>query len=381
MKKLTIVMLSLTLALTLGACEEVINMIPAESTENQDEIITQPLEEDGASVIITPGVEMSQASLALGEILVVQIPTIPQQDFEWVVEDLDTSILVQEGKPLFQAEVGPDSAGGITYLQFRAVGVGETTLNFAYVNTSDEGSTELTQQTYGVRVTVRSTIGEVVAVRPKIQGNEVTLNVGDTLVVEIPTIPQESFQWIVENIDNSILIQEGDAEYKPDTRSADAAGGITYLTFKAIGAGETHLNMAYASVPAEGPSLSQDTFGLLVTVNDPSQGTVVVTPAIEGLEVTLTLGDTLIVEIPTIPQEGFEWVVEDIDTSILVQEGGPTYKEQPDTSSDSGKVFLEFKAVGRGTTVLNLAYLNEQSGDTGQSSLTQNTFGMTVEVQ
>jgi len=379
MKKLTIVMLSLILALVLNACEEIGDMIPSGNTQAQDEIVTQTGEENETSVIVTPGVEGSQTSVTLGEVLVLKIPTIPQKGFEWVVQDLDTNILVQEGESLYKENTGPDSADSAAILRFRAVGIGETSLNLAYVNTSDEG-TGLSQQTFGMKVTVRPS-GEIVAVRPEIQGNSVSINLGDTLVVEIPTIPTEGFQWAVIKIDNTILVQEGEADYVRDTRSADATGGITYLTFKTVGPGETHLSMEYANSPAEGPSLSQHTFGLQVTVKDPSQGNVVVTPPIDGHTFTINLNDTLIFEIPTTLTEGFEWVVEDLNPNILVQEGSATFKEEPDDTGTTSKVILEFKAVGRGTTSLSLAYRNEVSGDTGDFTLMVNTFNMTVEVQ
>ena len=39
----------------------------------------------------------NEANLAIGEMLVVQIPTIPQEGFEWVLQGYDTAILDLKG--------------------------------------------------------------------------------------------------------------------------------------------------------------------------------------------------------------------------------------------------------------------------------------------
>ena len=114
--------------------------------------------------------------------------------------------------------------------------------------------------------------GETIAIRPEITGNAVTMIVGDTLVVEIPTIPSEGFEWIVQDLDTSVLIQDGSAVYKRDTRSADAAGGLTYLTFTAVGPGKINLSLAYASGASEEmPALEKNSLGVSVTVRSASE--------------------------------------------------------------------------------------------------------------
>jgi predicted secreted protein len=103
--------------------------------------------------------------------------------------------------------------------------------------------------------------------------------------------------------------------------------------------------------------------------------TVVITPAIKGNSASINIGDTLEIQIPTIPTEGFEWVVEDLDTNILVQEGGAVYAEDISPDSAGGIVTLVFKAVGEGNTTLNLLYVNSAS------SISSKSFGMTIEVK
>jgi len=107
--------------------------------------------------------------------------------------------------------------------------------------------------------------------------------------------------------------------------------------------------------------------------------TVVVTPAIKGNSASLSVGDTLEIQLPTIPTEGYEWVAQDLDTAILVQEGSAVYTKDTAPNSAGGIVTLMFNAVGTGTTTLTLLYVNSASN--GAPSFSANSFGMTVEVK
>jgi predicted secreted protein len=107
-----------------------------------------------------------------------------------------------------------------------------------------------------------STGGKNVVITPAIKGNSASLNVGDTLEIQIPTIPTEGFEWVAQDLDTNILVQEGSAAYTEDA-SPNSAGGIVSLIFKAVGAGQTNLNLLYANPST---SLSSDSFGMLVDV-------------------------------------------------------------------------------------------------------------------
>ena len=107
--------------------------------------------------------------------------------------------------------------------------------------------------------------------------------------------------------------------------------------------------------------------------------TIIITPAIRGNSAVIKIGDILKIKIPTIPTEGFEWRVKDLDKNILKQEGGAVYTENTDPDSAGGIVTLSFKAVGKGLTDLNLEYASLESAE--GLSLSKNTFGMTVEVK
>jgi predicted secreted protein len=104
--------------------------------------------------------------------------------------------------------------------------------------------------------------GKTVVITPAIKGNSANLNVGDTLEIQIPTIPTEGFEWVAQDLDTNILVQEGSAAYTEDA-SPNSAGGIVTLIFKAVGAGQTNLNLLYVNPST---SLSSDSFGMVVEV-------------------------------------------------------------------------------------------------------------------
>jgi predicted secreted protein len=109
---------------------------------------------------------------------------------------------------------------------------------------------------------VPTTEAKTVVITPAIKGNSASLNVGDTLEIQIPTIPKEGFEWVAQDLDKNILLQEGSAEYTADTNQ-NAAGGIVTLVFKAVGAGKTNLSLMYVNSAS---SLSSNSFGMTVEV-------------------------------------------------------------------------------------------------------------------
>jgi predicted secreted protein len=107
--------------------------------------------------------------------------------------------------------------------------------------------------------------------------------------------------------------------------------------------------------------------------------TIIVTPAVRGNSASLNVGDSLEIQIPTIPKEGFEWEAQDLDTTILVQEGSAVYTADSDPNSAGGIVTLRFTAVGAGTINLTLLFMNAASSE--GLSWSKDSFGMSVEVK
>jgi predicted secreted protein len=114
-------------------------------------------------------------------------------------------------------------------------------------------------------------------------------------------------------------------------------------------------------------------------VTGPESKIVLVTPAIEGNSASLSVGDSLEIQIPTIPTVGFEWQAQNLDTKILKQEGSAVYNADNNPNAAGGIVTVKFLAVGAGITNLNLLYVSSQTSTL--PSVSSNSFGMTVEVK
>jgi len=222
----------------------------------------------GQTLIVTPAPGVNEVSIIVDDTLVVQIPTIPTEGYEWQVRDIDRTILVQEGEPTYAEDDSPDSAGGMVRLKFKAIRTGTTILNLEYVTSDPDQDPALSKETFGLTVIVKESRSETIIITPAIKGNSAVLDVGDTLDVQIPTIPSEGYQWQVRDLDPSILVQEGEATYEADA-SPDSAGGIVTLKFKAVGPGKTTLSLEYTNAgSATGPAFSKNTFGMTITVLD-----------------------------------------------------------------------------------------------------------------
>jgi inhibitor of cysteine peptidase len=85
--------------------------------------------------------------------------------------------------------------------------------------------------------------GEV-AVDVSHNGGQVDLDVGQTLVVSLESNPTTGYRWEVDKIDDEILQQEGEAEYKAESDLV-GAGGVETFRFKALASGEGELKLIY----------------------------------------------------------------------------------------------------------------------------------------
>jgi predicted secreted protein len=105
-----------------------------------------------------------------------------------------------------------------------------------------------------------------IVVTPAINGNSVSMKVGDVLEIQIPTLPTPGYEWRVQDTADKILLQNGSAVYTEDS-SPDSAGGITSLKFGATQTGTTTLVLLYSNSPSNGePALSSNSFSIVVDV-------------------------------------------------------------------------------------------------------------------
>jgi inhibitor of cysteine peptidase len=107
-----------------------------------------------------------------------------------------------------------------------------------------------------------------------------------------------------------------------------------------------------------------------------SSSTVQVGPSDNGTTVSLSEGDTLEVQLEGNPTTGFNWQVTDtINTSVLEQDGDPSFDANDDRFGSPGVVTLNFKAVGTGSSPLDLEY-KAVSGD----AAAEQTYSLIVDV-
>ncbi|HOT26214.1 MAG TPA: protease inhibitor I42 family protein [Anaerolineaceae bacterium] len=109
----------------------------------------------------------------------------------------------------------------------------------------------------------------------------------------------------------------------------------------------------------------------------PEGALVVVTPSPRPISASLKVGDTLEVRLPTIPQEGFSWQVQALDSKILKQDGEAVYVEDDGVNAAGGTTTLRFKAVGAGSTELILIFASSPDASPAMSA---QSFSVSVEV-
>ncbi len=77
-------------------------------------------------------------------------------------------------------------------------------------------------------------------------GKIITLAVGEQIQVTLKSNRSTGYQWEVDEIDMSVLKQQGEASYKTNHNFyVVGAGGAETFIFEAVGAGETTLRLIY----------------------------------------------------------------------------------------------------------------------------------------
>ncbi len=78
-------------------------------------------------------------------------------------------------------------------------------------------------------------------------GKQITLRAGDTLTVTLESNPTTGYSWQVMYLDQTVLVQDGQPEYKQASGSEGlvGAGGTETFHFKAVGPGEASLGLGY----------------------------------------------------------------------------------------------------------------------------------------
>lgn len=105
-----------------------------------------------------------------------------------------------------------------------------------------------------------------------------------------------------------------------------------------------------------------------------SRDTIVVTEDQSGQTVEMNDRDTLELQLTGNPTTGFNWETVDIDTSVLEQDGDPSFDADTELLGSPGVITITYDAVGTGTSPLALEYKPVAGGDVA------GTFELTVVV-
>jgi len=119
---------------------------------------------------------------------------------------------------------------------------------------------------FGLLLTALSACGASNEVKLDVgdDGSQVELNAGQTLVVSLEGNPTTGYTWEAAELDEQVLQQVGEAEFKPES-DAIGAGGMQTLRFETVNSGQTTLNLVYRR-PWEEDVEPSETFSVQVVV-------------------------------------------------------------------------------------------------------------------
>jgi len=97
-------------------------------------------------------------------------------------------------------------------------------------------------------------------------GKQITLQSGDVMTLSLESNPTTGYSWQVLEIDNAVLSQDGEPEYKGASGSERlvGAGGTETFRFKSAGSGRATLKLGYMRPWESVPPI--ETFSVLVVV-------------------------------------------------------------------------------------------------------------------
>jgi inhibitor of cysteine peptidase len=78
-------------------------------------------------------------------------------------------------------------------------------------------------------------------------GNQITVKSGEVITLTLESNPTTGYSWQIMDIDNVILVQDGDSEFTQASNSEGLVGacGMETFRFEAIGVGEATLELGY----------------------------------------------------------------------------------------------------------------------------------------
>ncbi|MBX7132959.1 MAG: protease inhibitor I42 family protein [Fimbriimonadaceae bacterium] len=186
---------------------------------------------------------------------------------------------------------------------------------------------------------------------------QVTLDLGDTLVVNLNSNASTGYSWNIAQNNTSLLRPLGRPTYQNSDSGLMGAGGTQTFRFRAVGAGGEGLRFLYQR-PNSGGIQAADTFQVLVVINRPNNRgkNVTVSDIDNHTQVSLNLGDTLTVRLSANSTTGYQWNVGNIDNSVLRMIDSQYIRPRGGLMGAGGTQVYRFRTVGRGSFFLGLLY-------------------------
>ena len=94
-------------------------------------------------------------------------------------------------------------------------------------------------------------------------GSQIELQADQTLVIGMEGNPTTGYSWEVEEVDEAVLRQVGEAEFEPES-DAVGSGGVQILRFEAVNSGQTDPELVYHRSWEDEEPL--ETFSIQVTI-------------------------------------------------------------------------------------------------------------------
>ena len=105
-------------------------------------------------VSLTAADKGSQVNVKVGDQITITLEGNPSTGYTWEAKDLDASMFVQVGDPVFtSSNPGAVGAGGTLVLTFKALKAGTATLNLVYHRPWETGVDPV--ETFSVTITVK----------------------------------------------------------------------------------------------------------------------------------------------------------------------------------------------------------------------------------
>ncbi len=85
---------------------------------------------------------------------------------------------------------------------------------------------------------------KTVTIGEEMNGRKIAVKQGQTLLLRIDGNPTTGYQWVVDELDESILALSDDPDYKSDSMLIGSGGTYTFK-FNTVNLGETTLRLKY----------------------------------------------------------------------------------------------------------------------------------------